>query len=446
MLKVRDGEVIDTFNQLIDPQEPIPPMITRLTGITDAMVEGQPCFESIKDEIREFCDGSIFVAHNARFDYSFIRHEFERLGETFSSRVLCSVRLSRMLFKEHTKHNLSSIMERCHISVENRHRAMDDARAVWEFFEYIVARVDPELQDKAIAKQLKRPSLPPNLKTPLDDIPERPGVYFYRDEHGAPIYIGKAKDLRSRVLSHFTQTLRSDKEMRMAQQVRTIDVTETVGELAALLLESYYIKRDLPLYNRRSRRTWQLTALKIDTSGDYHRLYTELYKSITIEDLPDMLTIFKTRKDAHRFLEGIAKDYQLCKTLVGVEKKHSSSCFYYQIKQCRGACDGHEPALQYNLRLKEAIVKHQRLQWPFDGPILINEGDADGHRGEVIIIDHWIVQDAFRYEGDDRRPLFELDYKFDLDAFRILYGYIHRTKNLRMKVLDRNATVSTHEA
>lgn len=436
MLKIRDGRIVDRFESLLDPGMPIPPSITQLTGITDAMVEGQPSFYSLKDDIREFCDGSIFVAHNARFDYSFFRYEFERLGETFTSRVLCSVRLSRQLFKEHKRHNLSSIVERYNITIENRHRAMGDAFAVWEFFEYIDQHVESERQDHAIAKMLKRPSIPPNLKTPIEDIPEQPGVYFFNNDVNMPIYIGKAKDLRQRVLSHFTQTLRSDKEMRICQQVTHIDVIPTQGELAALLLESYHIKKDLPLYNRRSRRCWQLTALKIDESDEYHRLLLDGYKSITKEDLPNILMIFKTRKDAGRFLEEIAREYKLCKTLLGLEKKHGSNCFYHQIKMCHGACEGQELPIKYNLRLKEALLKHQKIRWPFDGPVMITESSADQHRGEVIVIDHWIVQDAFRFDGEAREPLFELDYRFDLDAFRILYGYIHRRKNLNLKVLD----------
>lgn len=435
-VKVREGEVVATFHSLIDPERPIPPSITQLTGITDEMVAGAPVFGAVADELYDFLEGSIFVAHNARFDYGFIRHEFERVGRKFSSKILCSARLSRLLFPRVRHHNLSAIIERNGIKIDNRHRALDDAKAVWEYLKIIGETVPVDKQEKAIAQIVKKPSLPVKLITKIEDIPETAGVYFFFDEHETPLYIGKSRNLRSRVVSHFTDTLHSDKEMKLAQQVVRVECVQTEGELAALLLESYYIKKHLPVYNRRSRRTWHLTALKIDVHEDYHRLYLETLPTIKIEDLADIVTVFRTKGDGEKFLDSMAREFRLCRPFLGLEKKQGQTgCFYFEIEQCAGACIQKEKAAAYNLRLQTVVSKYRDIRWPFNGPIVIEEADSEKRKGEVIVVDHWVIQEAFRYQEEERRPLLELDYVFDLDAFRILYGYMERNSKLKFKVL-----------
>ncbi|MCB1320342.1 MAG: GIY-YIG nuclease family protein, partial [Leptospiraceae bacterium] len=368
MIKIVNGQQVDEYQSLIDPECLIPGPITTLTGITNEMVQGAPTFRTIHEEILDFLEGAIFVAHNARFDYGFIKKEFERLEIRYTAKVLCSLRLSRKLYSRFPKHNLTAIMERYGIAIENRHRALDDARAVWGFFQMVRDTVSPEKQHQVIKEIIRKPSIPPKLTTDIEEVPESPGVYFFINDQEMPLYIGKAKNLRSRILSHFTENLHSSKEVNISQNVVRIDTIRTEGELAALLLESFHIKSQAPLYNRRARRLWKLTALKVDTSTEYHTIVLEDYKVIERQDMPDVTSVFRTKRDAQRFLEGIAKEYQLCKTLLGLEKnRHKTGCFYHQIKQCQGACIGQESPAKYNLRLQEAMIKHRRLAWPFDG-------------------------------------------------------------------------------
>ncbi|MCA9403517.1 MAG: 3'-5' exoribonuclease [Candidatus Omnitrophica bacterium] len=447
MIKVADGRQVDEYQALINPECLIPGPITTLTGITNDMVRDAPVFRDVHEEIYRFLEGSIFVAHNARFDYGFVKKEFERLDVRFTAKVLCSVRLSRRLFSRFKRHNLSTLMERYDIKIANRHRALDDARAVWEFFKVICDTVPEERQARAIKDIIRKPSIPPKLTTDIEGVPESPGVYFFMNEEEMPLYIGKAKNLRSRILSHFTENLHSSKEVNISQNVVRIDTVLTEGELAALLLESYFIKSQAPLYNRRSRRHWRLTALRVDTSGEYHTVQLDDYKVLGREDMPGVVAVFRTKRDAQRFLEGIAKEYQLCKTLLGLDKnRNRTGCFYHQIKQCHGACIGQEPAVKYNLRLHEAMAKHRRLSWPFDGPVMITEQNVEGTCGEVIVVDHWIIREAFRFRGEEKTPLFDCDNWFDLDAFRILYGHIKRQKNLNLKVIREEQIPVTPES
>lgn len=436
MIKVVNGQKVDEFQSLIDPQCEIPANITTLTGITNEMVRTAPTFNALHESIYEFLEGSIFVAHNARFDYGFIKQEFERQGVRYSSKVLCSLRLSRKLFPRFKRHDISSIMQRYGIAVENRHRALDDAKVVWGFLQVVQDKIPLVKQTQAINEITRKPSLPQRLKTDVEDIPELPGVYFFLNEEHVPLYIGKAKNLRSRILAHFTQTLHSNQEIDLSKNVTEITIIQTEGELAALLLEAYSIKTQFPLYNKRSRQNWKLTGLKLDDSDEYHKLFYEGYEKIYKEDLKNIIAVFRTKRDTQRFLEKMAKEHNLCKTLLNLERpKKDAACFYYQIKQCRGACVQEETPLKYNLRLKEALLTQQKLAWPFDGRVMVEEHNHDQSKGEVVIIDHWIIQEAFRYNLDQKEDLFPCNGLFDLDVFRILHGYINRRKNLNLKII-----------
>jgi len=436
-VKIQNGQCVDTFHTLLNPGRPIPPIITQITGITDKDVVDAPFFEDIHNDFFEFTKDHIFVAHNVRFDYGFLRQEFEELGKKFHLKMLCSVRLSRQLFKEHRRHDLSSIIERHKIEVKSRHRALDDARAVWEFFKVVIREKDAQTQELTLTQLLKAPSIPAKLKTNTDDIPHTPGVYvFYNQEHH-PIYIGKAKDLRDRIMSHFSGDIRISKELALSQQVVEIEWINTTGELAALLLESQMIKKFRPLYNRRLLRSWQMTALKVrDHEDGYMRVELQTFKNIFKDDLIGVYSIFKTRKQAKEFLEGIAKEHKLCKVLLGLEKKsREDSCFYDQIEACKGACLMKEPAVAHNMRLTAAISKHRKIKWPFEGPIVLREANASGNKGEIFKIDHWIIEEAIRFEGEARMELFDSQDTFDLDAYRILFSYLRKNKNVDARVL-----------
>ncbi len=175
-IRVERGEVTATYQTLLNPGEPIPSFITKLTGISDKDVAAAPSFDEVKDEVLALFEGSTFVAHNAPFDYGFIKEEFRRLGYGFTVDTLCSVRLSRALFPEHKRHNLDEIIKRFAITCEQRHRALDDASVVWEFMQ----RLETEFPSTKIAKALKQ-ATSRRMKTPQRAAPEKtsPGNVIY---------------------------------------------------------------------------------------------------------------------------------------------------------------------------------------------------------------------------------------------------------------------------
>src|SRR5262245_24692156 len=228
VVEVDQGDVVTEWSTLLNPGMTIPPAIQSLTGITNEMVADAPAFEDLAAEIYERLDGRVFVAHNARFDYGFLRHEFERAGLRFHARTLCTVKLSRRLYPDYRRHSLDSLIERHGIQCSARHRALGDAQAVWHFLRIAENEQGMErLQD--VARNLSRmPALPPQIdRAMVDAIPEAPGVYLFYGEGGTLLYVGKSVAMRSRVLQHFSSDVNSSREQQIARELRRIEWRRT---------------------------------------------------------------------------------------------------------------------------------------------------------------------------------------------------------------------------
>ena len=263
VIEVDGGEVAGEWSTLVNPGTGIPPAIQALTGITNDMVADAPGFGSLAAQLHERLEGRVLVAHNARFDYGFLKQEFERAGLAYRARTLCTVQLSRRLYPEHARHNLDSVMQRHGIECKARHRALGDADAVWQFLRVAAAEHGEQVVAVAARQVAKQASLPAHLdRAMVDAIPEAPGVYLFYGEGTAPLYVGKSVAMRTRVLQHFADDLRSARQLQLAREVRRIEWRRTAGELGALLLEARLVKELLPAFNRQLRRAAALAALK----------------------------------------------------------------------------------------------------------------------------------------------------------------------------------------
>lgn len=429
-----EGDQVSTWNTLVNPEQPIPRFIQQLTGIDDAMVAGAPTFDQLADELAERLKGRLFIAHNARFDYGFVRNEYQRLGRRFRADVLCTVRLSRKLFPGHAKHNLDSLIARHDLTLgSNRHRALTDADLIWQFWRQLRQAPGEAALEEAIHQQLKRPSLPPHLDPALvDDLPESPGVYLFFGEGDVLLYVGKSLDLRKRVLSHFAADTRAYKEMRLAQEVRRIDWRETVGELGALLLESRLVKDGQPLHNRRLRRASDLCAWRLEETapGDFRPRLSHAQDTDFGRAAP-LYGLFASQREATHSLRKIAEAYELCPVLLGLEKTAGPNrpCFAHQVGKCRGACVGKEPIGLHSGRMMAALAKLKLQAWPYAGPIGLVERDAFRDVEEVHVVDGW------RYLGT-ARDVAELDallteggqVSFDMDTYKLLRAHLAKGK------------------
>jgi len=416
-IKTLSKDGIQVWERLINPQTYIPQNIQRLTGISPQMVEGQASFEEIAQELKQELAGKIFIAHNARFDYGFIKASFKRIGIDFKPKVLCTVKLSRLLFPDQPRHNLDTIINTHNLEVSARHRALGDADLLLQFWRVCESQFGKERLNEAINQLIGNPSLPPNLDQNLiDSIPDGPGCYIFYGENKTPLYIGKSITLRSRVMGHFQGALTQRKEMKLSLQVRDIDWIETSGELGALILESRLIKERMPSMNIKLRRSKDLCGWSLvqDQSGVLMpTLVTQHQLAPGLQD--NLYGLFYSKREAHSYLKAIAKKYRLCEALLGLEKRvEGKSCFGYQVKQCGGACINLTPITLHNLQLKTALELFKVQIWPYSGPIAIKDG------GEMIVIDKW----CYLGTAINHEELSELksdgDTEFDLDIYKII--------------------------
>jgi DNA polymerase-3 subunit epsilon len=434
IVRVENGRVVEEWSSLVNPEQSIPPAIERLTGITSDMVESAPTFSSLGQEILGRLRGHLFVAHNARFDYGFLKNEFRRAGLAFQEKVLCTVKLSRALYPQFRRHNLDAIMQRHGLGCDDRHRALADARVLWDFMQQIYRDVPASTIETTVADLLKRPALPGGLDPDvLDQLPTRPGVYEFYGEGDALLYVGKSVNLRSRVMSHFSSDHRASREMRMAQQLRRLEWTETAGELGALLLESSLVKRHQPVFNRQLRRTGTLYAYRVGGGGPVQVELVELGAS-PAHGRYDYYGMFRSPREARARLESIAREQGLCPRLLGLEARRSGPCFSRQLGRCRGACIGEESVVAHNLRMASALIGQSIRSWPFSGPVGIRERGRGG-RTDIHVFDDW----CYLGTAVSRTGLWDLletgvKKEFDPDCYRILDRFLRSGKDL--DVLD----------
>ena len=432
VLEVEGFEVTSQWSTLVNPDVALPSAIQALTGITHEMVQGAPRFGALAGKLIERLEGRLFVAHNARFDYAFLRRELERAGHRFHARTVCSVRLSRRLYPGERRHDLDSLIARHGLRCDERHRALPDAEALWAFLRAAAEEHGLEVLAVAARQVARQHALPPHIdRAQIEAIPEAPGVYLFHGESGAPLYIGKSRNLRSRVLAHFSQGLRSESETRLARELRRIEWHRTGGELGALLLEARLVKELSPAFNRQLRRGEGACGFVFDGTRLRLAELEALAPEEAAEIMPLVRGLFRSRRAALAALRALADDEGLCLQTLGFNQGFSAArcgaCFRHQLGRCRGACAGKENPHLHLARVAAALARWPGARWPHEGPIAIVERPRDRDDAEVHVVDRW------RYLGcatNDAEVAELLESKrsarFDYDHFRILSRHLSR--------------------
>ncbi len=348
---LHDGEKItDEFISLVNPERNIPYFITNLTGITNEMVEDAPRFYEIAKTIVELTEGRTFVAHNARFDYSFIRQEFKSLGFNYRRKIIDTITLSRKLFPGHRSYSLGNICRDLKIGINGRHRAAGDAMATVKLFEMLINK-DREIYGERsnLIRNTRIVKLNPLLDiSKIDMIPDEPGVYYFYNEEGDLIYIGKSRNIYQRITTHLSNNT-TNRAMEMRDLIADIYWDTTGSELIALLRESFEIKENKPFYNRQQRRTgfhWAIFSFT-DDNGYLN------FSIGQINSCENPLSVFSSKEKAKSKLESLVENYKLCQKMTGLYETEGA-CFQYQVGICRGACCGKEPPEEYNDRAYKA--------------------------------------------------------------------------------------------
>ncbi len=386
-----DDARVTEWSSLVNPGVPIPAEIQWLTGITNDMVRDAPAFAALAQDLYDRLEGALFVAHNARFDYGFLRAEFGRAGLNFHAKTLCTVRLSRHLYPDRSPHTLDAIIERFGLDGEQRHRALGDARVLWRLLQKLADRHPPAELEVAVAALLRHPSLPSHLPPDaLDALPHAPGVYLFYGLNEHPIYIGKSVDVRARVTGHFNAEHRAARELRLSQEVHRLEWEETAGELGALLREGELIKTRLPAHNIALRRKRNQVMLELD--GDSRPRYRPA-ATLPLDAFGRVYGPFGSRAAARQTLSALAAEHGLCMKVLQLEGRRKAAegapCFHRQLHRCAGACVGVEALADHAQRLRELLAPWLIPAWPHPSAVALIERRDDRLREDIHVFDHW---------------------------------------------------------
>ncbi|MEQ3664904.1 MULTISPECIES: exonuclease domain-containing protein [unclassified Olleya] len=413
-----DGtQVIDEFTSLVNPEVYIPDFITSLTGIDNATVADAPTFAEVANAILAITEGTTFVAHNVNFDYNVIRNEFKALGIEFNRKKLCTVRLSRKLLPGHKSYSLGKLCKSLNINIVDRHRARGDAEATVVLFEMLLNQEETE---KVFAEFLKKSSkeatLPSHLPTTVfNNLPNSAGIYYFKNKKGQIIYIGKAKDIKKRVLSHFYS--KAQKSLDLCRNTADIDFELSGSGIIALLMEDAAIKQHYPEYNVVSKRTPKAYAIfnYEDRQGITHLAFN------TLKATPNPIETFSNITDCRQYLELLCTKFSLCPKFCHLQDG-VAQCSHYKITTCKGVCANEENVTNYNLRVTLAIdyinnnkenvvLKQQGRHSQEEAFVLIKNG---------IYLGYGFIDKSEQVNNPEDLETFLIPQKDNLDVWKIL--------------------------
>ena len=418
---VHDGSrVLETFESLINPECPIPYNITRITGIDDAMVEDAPKFYEVAKEIVRITEGAVFVAHNVRFDYGFIREEFKRLGYSYSRKQLCTVRLSRQAFPGLPSYSLGNLIKHFNIKTDDRHRAMADTKATVEIFEKIMGIETGEDTVQNLVNMGIRESLLPKNWTieTIHALPDECGVYYMHDQFGNCVYVGKSINIRKRIAQHFAE--KSDKSAKLQNLVHDITYELTGSELAALLLESHEIKRLMPTVNRAQRSKHFPYAVYMFENEQGYICFDAVKMTAKMRKQYHVIGDFPKLMKAKNRLNYAVRKFDLCDKYCGLDKS-STACFKYHLRQCKGACKFDETPEEYNERARQAS---DTMGVVFEEDFFIIDKGRDEDEQLVVLVQNGEYQ-GFGYIAKD-------DMQTHEDLFECIKSYDCNPENKRI--------------
>ena len=351
-IQVFDGEkIVEQFETLINPNQVIPKYIQAFTGITNEMVQEAPCFEEVAEKIFTILQGNVFVAHNVNFDYSFIKNHLEFYGYTLNTKKLCTLRLARQIFPGLPSYSLGNLCQSLEIELINRHRAGGDAGATVTLFQKLLAQDSKNFISSSLHRNSKEQVLPPNVpQQHFAQLPATPGVYYFHDNKNKVIYVGKAKNIKKRVNSHFSNNSDSRQRQNFLRYTYAISFKSCGTELMASILEAAEIKRLWPVFNQAQKQPEDVYGIYLyEDQNGYHRLVIDKKRRHSTP-----VCSFHYKVDIHNFLKKLIARYNLCPRLCYIQVDNEK-CVGMLEEYCYGACEQLEKAHLYNNRVRQAL-------------------------------------------------------------------------------------------
>ena len=332
-------EVEGQFSTLVNPCMPIQKYVQALTGITNAMVADAPKFEQLAENIFNLLKDRVFIAHNVNFDYSFVKHQLAQAGFNLVTHKLCTIRLAKKIFPNLPKYGLGTVCRELNINITDRHRATGDALATAELFGLLVKHDTTGELQKMIKKKANR-YLPPHVNIEdVDGLPEVSGIYYFKNKIGKVVYVGKAKNIKKRVVSHFSNNKPSKQKQDFLREIHQISHTVCDSELIASMLESIEIKRLWPAFNKSQKHyEHQYGIFMFEDAMGYIRLGIDKKKKL----LQPLLS-FSLLTEAHSTLWQWVREHNLHPTLCFLDKSNKSM-------------DGLPPVQEHNALINQIIT------------------------------------------------------------------------------------------
>jgi DNA polymerase III subunit epsilon len=400
-IHVFDGnEVVEKFESLVNPGQPIPRYIQAFTGITDEMVVAAPRFEEVAPKVHGLLQDKIFIAHNVNFDYSFVKSHLQECGFDLNSKKLCTVRLSRKIFPGLPSYSLGNLCHSLDIHNPARHRAGGDTEATVEVFRKLLLNDREQHIAKSLLRKSKEQSLPPNVpKEDFERLPYTPGVYYFHNNKGKVIYVGKANNIRHRVSSHFSNNSEGRQKQNFMRYTYGISFEPCATELMACILESSEIKKLWPIFNYSQKRYENVYGIyNYEDQRGYQRLVIEKNK----KQLSPVYR-FHYLIDGHAVLRKLVKDYNLSAEEIS------------------------DPPETYNSRVYEAIRSLQE-QPSF---AIVEKGRHAEERSCILVINGKFYGMGYLSNDTPINDITELkdqltQYKENSYILNLIFGYAYR--------------------
>jgi len=378
VFKYDGNKIVDQFISLINPERPIQPFVSNLTGINEKMLRNAPKFYEVAKRIVEITEDCTLVAHNASFDYRMLCTEFNRLGFTYERPTLCTVSLSKKLIPEQASYKLGKLVRSLGIPLSDRHRAAGDARATVKLLKLLLDKDTEKKIVKEVLRTKEQDQVSRKFLHLVDQAKAVTGVYYLHNQQGDVIYIGKSTNMRKRLNQHFTG--KSRKALKIQLETHSVSTEETGSELIALLKEVDEIQLHKPKHNRVHKND----RIRFGLEEGVTSLGYRFLRIVHAQDGIPYVTTFKNLNNARKTLYFFAQKYTLCLKLVGLESP-KNACSHEQINQCLGACIQKETADQYNNRVQQCI---DRLSFQSPNMLLIDKGRTHDERSIVLIQDN----------------------------------------------------------
>ena len=442
VIVVQNGEIVDQYDSLVNPSQSIPLYIESLTGINDEMVSSAPQFSEIAEEVAKITQDCVFVAHNVNFDYNIIRSEFSEIGQEFKRKRICTVRLTKKLIPGLFSYSLGNICTSINIPHFDRHRAGGDCEATVTLFQRCLS-LDPDYQviNEMLNQRTAASYLPPNFKkADFEKLPASTGVYFFKDKDGIPLYIGKAKNIKSRIKSHFQE--RSNRKYKLMQSTYSIDYELTGSEVLALLRESELILKYYPKFNKAQKkisRPYTLTSYHNQKGIEQFALHKN-------KIAPVSWMKFYTRDEAIKFMEYLCYEFELCPKYCGLQTG-TGSCDHYKIKTCSGACTNEIDPKAYNERVGKALDYIQSFD---ESCLLVEKGRTKAEKSFIYLnrgkyAGYGFIDASEELAQQDDFRNFLIPQKSSAYAERILSSYQNNCEHLNKLSLSDSENNFTEE-